>query len=66
MSQGTNLQDTRSEVAAEPEFVNGSTIVTGTYRQIHAGHTNKDAVQQEFIVYDVVHEAADHAHQIFR
>ena len=55
-----------SEVAAQPEVPNGSSIITGTYRQIHDGHTNKDAVQQEFTVYDVVHEAADHAHQIFR
>ena len=60
------MQDTRSEVVAQPEVVNGSSIVTGTYRQIHDGHTNKDAVQQELTVYNVVHEAADHAHQIFR
>ncbi|DBA93724.1 TPA: hypothetical protein ACH3X3_013791 [Trebouxia sp. C0006] len=66
LSQGTSLQDTRSEVAAQPEVVSGSSIVTGAYRQIHDGHNNKDAVQQEFIVYDIVHEAADHAHQIFR
>jgi len=60
------LQATGSEVAALSEVVNGSSIVTGKYRQIHDGHTNKDAVQQEFKVYDLVHEAADHAHQIFR
>ncbi|DBA65905.1 TPA: hypothetical protein ACH3X2_002931 [Trebouxia sp. C0005] len=65
-SQGTNLRDARSELAAQPEVVNGSSIVTGTYRQIHDGHTSKDAVQQEFTVYDIVHEAPDHAHQIFR
>ncbi|DBA96747.1 TPA: hypothetical protein ACH3X1_015587 [Trebouxia sp. C0004] len=65
-SQGAKLQDTGSEVAAHPEVISGSSIVTGTYRQIPDGHTNTDAVQQEFIVYDVVHEAADPAHQISR
>jgi len=53
----------------KPElFGTGSSgAIAGVYRQIHGANTVRDAFQQSFRVYDLVHEAANQAcNQLFR